>query len=322
MKKFEEEYEKYREKIDQELLQIKVPEELAYFRESLLYPLKGKGKRIRPVLVILSGTSLGVELNQVLPAAVAIEILHTFTLVHDDIMDGDEKRRGLPTVHKKWNVNTGILSGDGLLSISFAKLVEKGYNNTVEITKHFNDTLLKICEGQKRDINFEDRTDITTEEYLEMVGLKTGELLGLSCSLGAMIAQVEESIVNSLYKFGKTLGQAFQIQDDLLELESSEDKMGKSLGSDFAGKKKTYPLVKMLGSVSEEEKKKILTFLTKNSYNRVDILEKFKEYNVIEEGEKLVRRLMDESLNYLTKCPRETEEQMKKIVTKISERDH
>ncbi|MCF7885448.1 MAG: polyprenyl synthetase family protein [Candidatus Marinimicrobia bacterium] len=315
-------YENYRKVIDQEISGISEIEELTYFRAPLLYPLKGQGKRFRPVLLLIVGKSMGQKVEALLPAAIAIEILHTFTLVHDDIMDNDKLRRGLPTVHKKWNRDIGILSGDGLFALAYRELMQTSHPRIDHITSRISQVLLRICEGQTRDLDFEKRTDITPQEYLNMVELKTGELIGLSCSVGAMLANADEKIVNKLDNFGKILGQAFQIQDDILEISSDESQMGKSLGSDFTTGKKTYPLTLVLSKLNNTEKKKFMSFLKNNSYNREEVLNKFQKYNAITEGEKVVNELMDQALAELDACPEKTRTRLAYFVELISNRDH
>jgi geranylgeranyl diphosphate synthase type II len=315
-------YSKYRKRIDDEIAKVPLPSIITKFRDPLLYPLQGKGKRFRPFLLLMVGESLGKNINKLLPAALAVEILHTFTLVHDDIMDQDKVRRGLPTVHEKWNSGMAILSGDGLFALAYRKLMQLEYPRIKSITIRISETLLKICEGQVRDMNFEQKLDVTPRDYLKMVRLKTGELIGLSCALGAMLAEAEEEIVERLHSFGLILGQAFQIQDDILEISSDQEQMGKSLGSDFVAGKKTYPLTVVLSKLKEEEKKNFMSFLKKNSYNRKDVMNKFEQYNAIKEGEQLVSTLINNALKELEKCPSSTRTRLKYVVDLISNRDH
>ena len=322
MNNFNEIYKNYRGVIDRELDSIDLPAELSYFRESLLYPLKGQGKRFRPILLLTVGKSLGQNEDQLMPAALAIEILHPFTLVHDDIMDNDEMRRGLPTVHNKWDQPTAILSGDGLFALAYRQLMQLQLPVVNKITTRISDALLKICEGQIRDLNFENRIDVLPQEYLDMVDLKTGELIGLSCAVGAIIAGASEELIEKLNNFGKILGQAFQIQDDILEISSDEEQMGKSLGSDFAAGKKTYPLTIILSKVDEEEKKNIMSFLQNNSYNKQEVMEKFEQYDAIQQGKALIDQLISKALSELDGCPEHTKSQLRYFVELISNREH
>jgi len=191
-----------------------------------------------------------------------------------------------------------------------------------KIAIRISDTLMKICEGQIRDLQFEERIDVSPQEYLDMVELKTGELLGLSCSVGAMIAGANEAIVKKMDSFGKILGQAFQIQDDILEISSNEKQMGKSLGSDFAAGKKTYPLSLIISKVEGQEKKNIMSFLKNNSYNRQEVLKKFEKYNAIEDSKALVKKLINKALVELDGCPSSTKTKLKYFVELISNRDN
>ena len=315
-------YSKYRRIIDDEIVNIPLPSDINKFRNPLIYPLKGKGKRFRPFLLLMVGESLGKKIKDLLPAALAIEILHTFTLVHDDIMDQDKVRRGLPTVHEKWNSGMAILSGDGLFALAYRKLMQLEQFDIKSITIRISETLLKICEGQVRDMNFEQQLDVTPQDYLEMVRLKTGELIGLSCALGAILAEAEGKVVEKLHNFGLILGQAFQIQDDILEISSDQEQMGKSLGSDFVAGKKTYPLTVILSKLKEEEKKNFMSFLKKNSYNRKDVMDKFEQYNAVEESEQLVNKLINKALKELEECSSSTRTRLRYVVDLISNRDH
>lgn len=315
-------YNEYRDKINDRLRHIDMPESIQTFRESLEYALQGQGKRIRPVLLLLVGTSLGKTVEELMPAALAIEILHTFTLVHDDIMDEDKMRRGKATIHEKWNPNTAILSGDGLFALAYRELMRAKHTRIDEIGIQFSEALLKICEGQARDMDFEQRNDVTPREYLDMVELKTGELLGLSCKIGAMLADADQEIVHRLDGFGRKLGQAFQIQDDVLEISSDEDQMGKSLGSDFAAGKKTYPLTLVLSRLNQGEKKKFISFLKNNSYNRKEVLRKFRHYEALKESKRVILELINSALDDLDKCPDAISQKLKFLVELISNRDH
>ncbi|MCF7740345.1 MAG: polyprenyl synthetase family protein [Candidatus Marinimicrobia bacterium] len=322
MNDLDQQYNDYRHKINDRLRHIDIPESIQTFRESLEYALQGQGKRIRPVLLLLVGTSLGRTVEDLMPAALAIEILHTFTLVHDDIMDEDNMRRGKATIHEKWNPNTAILSGDGLFALAYRELMRAKHSRVGEIGIQFSEALLKICEGQARDMNFEQRDDVTPREYLDMVELKTGVLLGLSCKIGAMLADADQEIVHRLDGFGRKLGQAFQIQDDVLEISSDEEQMGKSLGSDFAAGKKTYPLTLVLSRLNQDEKKKFISFLKNNSYNRKEVLRKFRHYEALKESKRVILELINSALDDLDRCPDATSQNLNFLVELISNRDH
>lgn len=207
-----------------------------------------QGKRLRPLLVILSGLSLGGKLESLLFPAVAIELLHNFTLVHDDIMDNDDVRRGKPTVHVKWDLGTAILAGDGLLGLAYRKILSTPDVNKSHIATLFTNALIDICEGQALDKSFETRKNVSENQYLEMINKKTAVLIQLSCLLGAITASADKEIQIKFSNFGYNIGMGFQIQDDLLDIIADESKLGKKVGSDLAMNKKTILTTKLAES--------------------------------------------------------------------------
>ncbi|MFB0515513.1 MAG: polyprenyl synthetase family protein [Candidatus Neomarinimicrobiota bacterium] len=219
--------------------------------EPVQYVLAGKGKRLRPLLTLLTSRACGGREEDALHAAVAVEILHNFTLVHDDIMDQDHTRHGQATVHAKWDDGVGVLTGDALFIIALAEL-RHSPDNIEALTTAFARGALAVCEGQALDKEFETRSKVTLEEYLQMVDLKTGYMLGLAAELGAICASAREEQIDGLRRYGCLLGRAFQVQDDLLEIFSDAGTMGKSLGSDILAEKKTYLMIAALNSVPDQ----------------------------------------------------------------------
>ncbi len=187
------------------------------------YMVNLRGKRLRPILLMLSCDALGGDYRNCISAACAVEIIHNFTLVHDDIMDEDDKRRGEPTVYKKWNRNVAILTGDGLIALAYKFLSDVPAEKIKEIIKIFSDGIIKICEGQSMDNDFEKMDYVSEKDYLKMVSLKTGVLLSVCAEIGAILANANPDEVTVLKKFGMELGIAFQIQDDLFDIYSSEE---------------------------------------------------------------------------------------------------
>lgn len=231
--------ERYRNAVNAALLDVGKDGEPAYLYDPVRYVLSGKGKRLRPALVLLTAEAFGAAEEEALPAALAVELLHNFSLVHDDIMDGDDLRHGKETVHKRWDESAAILAGDGIFALAFDQLTRlKGA--TTECLKEFTQATLRLCEGQALDKEFELRDGVSVEEYLEMVRLKTGTLLSLCCRLGAIMGRASAEELRLLGDFGERVGQAFQIQDDIFEIFSNSDRMGKSLGSDVLTGKKTF----------------------------------------------------------------------------------
>ena len=196
-----------------------LPKHPEYLYDPIRFALKGKGKRFRPTLVHLSGREFNTDPDTIMKVSLAVELLHCFTLIHDDIMDNDDVRRNMPTLYKKYDISSAILAGDGIFTISQLVLNSIGEKQKI-ILQLFNETVLEICEGQALDKYFESKRDISLKQYIEMVEKKTGALLGACCFLPAVLAGKSNNIIDGLKKVGKKVGIAFQIQDDLLEVFS------------------------------------------------------------------------------------------------------
>lgn len=214
--------------------------------DAVAYVLEGKGKRIRPLLVLTTATGLGADYARALPAAVAVEVFHNFTLVHDDIMDRSDARRGRPTVHVKWDESVGILTGDFLLAMSYQLLTRLDALVLPAAIQRFHRMVVQLCEGQALDTEFETRTSVSLAEYLDMVSRKTGALIEASLVLGGLAAGAREEDLELLAAVGLHAGCAFQIQDDLLDLTATSSSWGKPLGGDLMSAKKSYLTVRAL----------------------------------------------------------------------------
>ena len=238
--------------------------------EPIQYILNLGGKRIRPLLVLMSADLFGNKYKEAVSAALAIEIFHNFTLVHDDIMDSAELRRGSVTVHNKWNINTGIISGDVMLIKAYQALEE--YENPLfsKLTKLLNKTALEVCEGQQYDIDFEEKVDVNQNNYLEMIRLKTAVLIGCALKMGALIADASEDDLEAIYEFGELLGIAFQIQDDYLDVYGDSISFGKKIGGDIIENKKTILFHYAMSNGSINEKKELLKWYDKRIGNALD----------------------------------------------------
>ena len=228
--------------------------------EPIDYILQLGGKRIRPVLTLMATDIFSGEYKKALPAALAVEVFHNFTLVHDDIMDDAPLRRGMKTVHEKWNLNTGILSGDAMLILAyqyFENYKPKIFRN---LAKLFSKTALEVCDGQQLDVDFEIRNDVTIDEYINMIRLKTSVLVAAALKMGAIIAETNETDANSIYDFGLNLGIAFQLQDDYLDTFGNPATFGKQVGGDIIENKKTYLYLKALEIANKEDQQKLHYF--------------------------------------------------------------
>ena len=227
-----------RKEFNKSLNSFSFPKTPSYLYRPIEYSLNGKGKRFRPIIVHLTGRHFKSDPDDIMKISMAIELLHCFTLIHDDIMDSDDKRRNMPTLHKKYDVPSAILAGDGIFTITQLILLSVDQNSILLFQK-YNEMVLEICEGQAMDKQYEVEDELDVDDYIEMVKKKTGALLGCCLSLPAIIENEKKGNVELLYNIGKNLGVAFQIQDDLFEIFGDEKVMGKSLGSDIASNKKT-----------------------------------------------------------------------------------
>lgn len=215
------------------------------------------GKRMRPVLTLMSAEVFDADYKKALPAALAVEVFHNFSLIHDDIMDDAPLRRGNVTVHEKWDINTGILSGDAMLILAYQYFEKYEPSIFRELAKLFSKTALEVCEGQQWDVDFETRTDVSIPDYLKMIQYKTAVLVAAAMKMGAIIAETSEENANLIYDFGLNLGLAFQLQDDYLDAFGNPETFGKQVGGDIIENKKTYLYLKALEFASKEQANKL-----------------------------------------------------------------
>jgi len=265
MKKFLEKYTEYKEKIDEKINSLVIEKEPKSLYDPVNYVLSGGGKRIRPIILLFACESVGGNINDALDAGAAIEVLHNFTLVHDDIMDNADTRRGNETVHKKWNINTAILAGDNLIAIAYKSLLRTKALGIEEIVKEFTEGVVEVCEGQSYDKDFEQENDVTIDKYLMMIQKKTAKLIEVSAVMGAIIGGGSEKQIENIRRFAINSGLAFQIQDDLLDIIADEKEFGKKIGGDLIEGKKTYLLLKSLEVVNRKEDRERIEMIVKNS---------------------------------------------------------
>ncbi len=232
------------------------------------YSLETGGKRVRPVLVLMACNMFSEQIDHAIKPAIGLEIFHNFTLLHDDIMDHANIRRGKPTVHKKWNENTAILSGDAMFIKAYEYFLDIESPYFRDILKIFNNTALEVCEGQQFDMEFEQRADVTEKEYLRMIELKTSVLLAAALKIGAFLGGAKPKDADLLYEFGRNVGLAFQLQDDYLDVYGDTAVFGKQIGGDIVANKKTFMLIKALQLADKETKKKLEALLILDHANR------------------------------------------------------
>lgn len=257
------------------------PEELY---QPIAYTLKLGGKRIRPVLTLMACNLFSSNIDDAIHPALAVEIFHNFTLLHDDIMDKASKRRNHPTVHHKWNENIAILSGDAMNIIAYQHLCRTHNKYIPELLDIFSKAAIEICEGQQLDMNFESRNNVSLSEYLEMIRLKTAVLLATSLKIGAICGSAQALEKQQLYDFGLNLGLAFQVQDDLLDAFGTEEEFGKNIGGDIVACKKTYLYLKAMEIASTEQKALLEQLYNNKSLENCDkikeVLQLFSELNI------------------------------------------
>lgn len=237
------------------------------------YVLSLGGKRIRPVLMLMAYNLYKDDVSTVMSQAVALETYHNYTLLHDDLMDRSDMRRGKATVHKVWNENTAILSGDAMLVLAYQFLTRNTPAHLDEILGLFSQTALEICEGQQFDMEFETRENVTADEYIEMIRLKTAVLLAASLKIGAILAGASTADADALYTFGMQIGIAFQLKDDFLDVYGNPELFGKNIGGDILCNKKTFMLIKALERADEAQRKELLTWISKADYNPLEKIE-------------------------------------------------
>lgn len=275
--------------------------------EPIDYIIALGGKRIRPILTLLVSDVFSGSSKPALNAALAVEVFHNFTLIHDDIMDDAPIRRGMKTVHEKWNVNTGILSGDAMLILAYQFFEAYPPHIFQKLAKLFSKTALEVCDGQQLDIDFETRTDVKIEDYIEMIRLKTSVLVAAALQMGAIVSESSEEDAQHIYSYGLNLGLAFQLQDDFLDTFGDTETFGKQIGGDIIENKKTYLYLKTLELASESDKQKIKHFYSKklddNTFKILEVKRIFDKYDIPFHVQKLIKFYTDkafESIEGLT----------------------
>lgn len=286
--------------------------------EPIGYTLAAGGKRVRPRLAILATQLFGGKAEDVLPAALALEVFHNFTLLHDDVMDKASVRRGRPTVHIKWNENTAILSGDQMMIEAYKLLSQVPEKKLAKTLRLFNKMATEICEGQQYDVDFESRDDVTIPEYMEMIRLKTSVLLATALQIGAYIGYANEEQQKKIYEYGIHVGLAFQIQDDMLDCYGDEATFGKAIGGDIAENKKTYLWLTAAAKGAKEE----LALRDESREERFKrVMAVYKRLRVKAAAEKEIAKQTDAALACLEDLPQnEYTKQLRDMARKLADR--
>ncbi|MDD8019447.1 MAG: polyprenyl synthetase family protein [Bacteroidota bacterium] len=271
MNSFDKKYRKYRSIIDQRLASSIRKSEPVSLYQPMKYVLSGSGKRIRPLLIILSCEAVGGMMKEAVHAAVAIEVLHNFTLVHDDIMDHAESRRGRATVHVRWDPNVAILVGDELVAMAYRELLKTKSKAIAHVADVFTEGVVEVCEGQAFDKEYEGLHTVSLNDYLLMISKKTGKLFSVSAEIGALIGGGTEREIRALRTYATYIGRAFQIQDDLLDIVADEKEFGKAIGGDIVEGKKTFLLIQAYEHATGNDKRLIKSVIEKKGISKKTI---------------------------------------------------
>jgi len=268
---FEQRYLTYKRRVDTFLQGLVRSAQPSSLYTPARYVLDGGGKRVRSVLVLVACKSVGGNLLDALPASAAVEVLHNFTLVHDDIMDNASSRRGRPTVHTRWDNNVAILTGDAMVALAYRALLETRSSRIRDLTRLFTEGLLVVCEGQAYDKEFETNRTVRVRDYLSMIEKKTGRMIAVAAELGAVVGKATPNQQRALRTYGALIGRAFQVQDDLLDVTADEAEFGKRIGGDLVEGKKTYLLLRALERARGEDRKMLLRVYRKEGVTFRDV---------------------------------------------------
>lgn len=287
--------EYFQEQVEQALGSLQYPSTVPRLYGPIRYTLQGGGKRIRPVLLLACAASFGMKPQEVMNQALGVEMFHNFTLLHDDVMDNASVRRGRPTVHKRWGTPAAILSGDAMLTMATQLVAATTPDRLAEVLALFNTTAMEIYQGQQLDMDFESRSDVSVEEYMEMIRLKTSVLLACACRMGALVAGADARSCDALYRYGERLGLAFQLQDDYLDTYGDPAVFGKEIGGDIVNEKKTWLWINAMA----EEGMRMNDVIDRNltDYRKIDEVKAiYNELHLPQRSHELIRRYASEAI--------------------------
>ena len=314
--------------INKEILKLDWDREPQGLYQPIAYTLVAGGKRVRPQLAMIASKLFGGKEEEVLPAALALEVFHNFTLVHDDLMDRAKVRRARQTVHVQWNENTAILAGDQMMIEAYKLITEVPEDKLPKVLRLFNKMATQICEGQQYDVDFENKEEVSIDDYLKMIRLKTSVLLATALQIGAYIAGAEQQQQEALYQFGINVGLAFQIQDDILDVWGEPDTFGKAVGGDISCNKKTFvylEAMRILGEKHEEEKRALQAWYSQvmedNTQKIAAVKGLFEQFNVRSACETVVENYTQKALQILNGLPQNAAiEQLSQLANKLNTR--
>ena len=313
-------------KVNEALDNVVYDRQPASLYDPIKYVLSIGGKRVRPVFTMLSYNLYKDDPLSIMPQAIGLETYHNFTLLHDDLMDHADMRRGHETVHKKWDANRAILSGDTMLLQAFERVEDCDPAKLPAVFKVFIQTTLEIGEGQQLDVEFETRNDVTEDEYIEMIRLKTIVLLACACKVGAIMADAPAEDIENMYKFGEKLGLAFQLQDDLLDVYGDPAVFGKNIGGDITSNKKTYMLINAVNRANPAQREQLMKWIEAKEFDRNEkvkaVTELYNEIGIRELCEQKIEEYYQKSLVYLAKVnlPEERKAELKAYAAEMMKR--
>ena len=313
-------------KVNEALDNVVYDRQPASLYDPIKYVLSIGGKRVRPVLTMLSYNLYKDDPLSIMPQAIGLETYHNFTLLHDDLMDHADMRRGHETVHKKWDANRAILSGDTMLLQAFERVEDCDPAKLPAVFKVFIQTTLEIGEGQQLDVEFETRNDVTEDEYIEMIRLKTSVLLACACKVGAIMADAPAEDIENMYKCGEKLGLAFQLQDDLLDVYGDPAVFGKNIGGDITSNKKTYMLINAVNRANPAQREQLMKWIDAKEFDRNEkvkaVTELYNEIGIRELCEQKIEEYYQKSLVYLAKVnlPEERKAELKAYAAEMMKR--
>ena len=296
--------------------------------EPIRYVLSMGGKRIRPTLMLLGYNLFKDNPEKILMNAVALETYHNYTLLHDDLMDNADLRRGHETVHKKWDANTAILSGDSMLVLAYERMAQCDEKHLAKVLKLFTTTALEIGEGQQFDMEFENRNDVKEEEYIEMIRLKTSVLLACALKMGAILADASDEDAENLYKFGEQIGLAFQLQDDYLDVYGDTKVFGKEIGGDITSNKKTYMLINAFNLANDTQRAELQKWVEAKDFDRAEkvtaVTRLYNEIGIDKLAQDKIAYYFEQSKKYLdaVNVPAERKEELAKYAQKMMKRQY
>lgn len=316
------------DRLGQSMRRMAIDRQPASLYEPIEYVLSIGGKRVRPVLTLLAYNLYREDIERVMPQAIALETYHNYTLLHDDLMDNADVRRGKPTVHRKWDANTAILSGDSMLVLAYQRMAQCDEAHLKPVLDLFTETALQIGEGQQYDMEFERRDDVSEEEYIEMIRLKTSVLLACGLKMGALMADAPCGDADNLYRFGECVGLAFQLQDDYLDVYGDPAVFGKEIGGDITSNKKTYMLINALNRANDSQREELTRWISATGFDKQEkiaaVTRLYNEIGIDRLAQEKIAAYFQESHRYLDALavPGERKEELARYARQMMKRQY